>query len=183
MAFKLIDTFESNVSSLTLQAAYNLAFDLKESHIPFLVWLLENPASPLSFPGNISLRNHDYIHILLGRGISSQDEAFVVGFTMGNNTKVRWIHLQILKLFSQYLYPSPFSFSKSDLKAFNLGVSYGKKIKVRNMNELELSQYDNQTVNSVRNIFGIDVEEIRLLRKFESWLLPNTATSKELVSI
>jgi hypothetical protein len=183
MAFKLTKSFENNVNNLTVKEAYNLAFDLEEYYIPPLVWFLENPDSPLPFPGKIYLRNHDYIHILLGREKSSQDEAFVVGFTMGNSRKVKWIHLKIFKLFSQYLYPSPFNFSKSDLQAFNLGVSYGRKIKVRNLNEMDLRQYDNQTVNAVRDILGIDAQEIRLLRKFENWLLPDTLTSKELVSI
>ncbi|AFY99843.1 hypothetical protein [Calothrix sp. PCC 6303] len=183
MAFKLTKSFENSVNNLTVKEAYNLAFDFEESYIPSLVWLMENPDSPLPFPGKIHLRNHDYIHILLGREKSSQDEAFVVGFTMGNSTKVKWIHLKIFRLFSQYLYPAPFNFSNSDLQAFDLGVSYGRKIKLKNLNEMDMCQYENLTVESARDILGIDAEEIRLLRKFESWLLPDTATSKELVSI
>jgi hypothetical protein len=183
MAFKLTDTFCRKIHNLTVQEAYNLAFDSEDSDIPPLVWLLENPDSPLPFPGKIYLHNHDYIHILLGRGKSSQDEAFVVGFTLGNSAKVNWFHLKIFKIFSRYLYPAPFNFSTSDLRAFDLGFSYGQKIKIRNMHEMDLSQYANQTVDSVRKILGIDTEEIRLLRKFENWLLPDTQTSKELISI
>jgi hypothetical protein len=183
MAFKLADTFDEKVHVLTIQEAYNLAFDSETSYIPPVVWLLENPDSPLPFPGKISLQNHDYIHILLGRGKSSQDEAFVVGFTMGNSTKVNWFHLKIFKLCSGYLYPSPFNFSRSDFRAFDLGVSYGQKNKIRNINEMDLSQYANQTVDCVRKVFGINAEEIRLLRQFENWLLPDTKTSKELVMI
>ncbi len=181
MAFKLVETFEIDVSKLSLQQALNLFFD-KESHIPFIIWLLENPESPIPFPGKISLYNHDYIHILLGRDKSSQDEAFVVGFTMGNDAKTTKTHVKIFKFFSQYLYPSPFKFSKSDLQAFDLGITYGRKIKTKNLNEIDMSKYDKETVDSLRKLFEIDVEEIKLLRQFEHWLIPDSTTSKELVS-
>jgi hypothetical protein len=144
--------------------------------------LLENPQSPIPFPGKINLDNHDYIHILLGRDKSSQDEAFVVGFTMGNDAKTTETHLKIFKFFSQCLYPSPFKFSKSDLRAFDLGITYGRKIKTKNINEIDMNKYEKETVDSLRKLFEIDIEEIRLLRQFEHWLIPDSTTSKELVS-
>lgn len=49
------------------------------------MWLLENPDSPLPFAGKIDLYRHDCLHLLLERGLSVEDEAFVVGFTMGND--------------------------------------------------------------------------------------------------
>ena len=53
--------------------------------IPWLVRLFENPASALAFPGAINLARHDAIHVLLGRGLRNQDEAFVIGFTNSLN--------------------------------------------------------------------------------------------------
>ena len=59
------------------------------SSIPFLLWLLENPDSPIALPGKIDLYRHDCLHLLLDRGFSLYDEAFVVGFTMGNDVQTQ----------------------------------------------------------------------------------------------
>ena len=61
----------------------------EQSKIHWLVWLLENPNSPVSLTGAIDLYNHDIIHILLDRGMEVKDEAMVSGFTMGNSTATR----------------------------------------------------------------------------------------------
>jgi hypothetical protein len=55
------------------------------SAIPWYVRLLEHPSSPLALGGAVDLRGHDCVHILLGRGLLQQDEAFVLGFTMGRS--------------------------------------------------------------------------------------------------
>ncbi|SVD61438.1 uncharacterized protein METZ01_LOCUS414292, partial [marine metagenome] len=67
----------------------------EQSKIHWLVWLLENPNSPISLTGAIDLYNHDIIHILLDRKMEVRDEASVIGFTMGNSETtsscVRWL--------------------------------------------------------------------------------------------
>jgi hypothetical protein len=52
--------------------------------VPWYVRLLENPRSPVALPGAIDLFGHDCLHIVLGRGLLAQDEAFVIGYTMGS---------------------------------------------------------------------------------------------------
>ena len=56
-----------------------------QSDIHWFVWLLENPKSPFRLSGAVNLFNHDIIHILLNRGMDVDDEAYVIGFTMGNS--------------------------------------------------------------------------------------------------
>src|SRR5262245_53610248 len=81
--------------------------------IPWLVKLLENPKSPLAFPGAIDLFGHDCIHILLGRGLLPQDEAFVIGFTMGSSRCPRW-QAAMFRWCAEQLYQGTFRFSHLD---------------------------------------------------------------------
>ena len=90
---------DQDISELTLGEAYHLFVKDEASGIPIQVWLLENPGSPIAFPGSVNLYGHDCIHLLLNRGMSNFDEAFVVGFTMGNCDKVEAKHLSTFKLF------------------------------------------------------------------------------------
>lgn len=56
-----------------------------QTDIPLIIKLLENPASPIALLGKISLQNHDCLHIILDISVSPSDEAFIIGFTMGND--------------------------------------------------------------------------------------------------
>lgn len=116
------------LDSLTLDRAYQLVGGDPPSQIPFLVWLLENPDSPFALPGNIYLKEHDFIHLLLKRGFSSDDEAYVIGFTMGNDSKTKRWHLLIFQLFSLYFYPRKYKFSRENMKAFKQEFLMGKEV-------------------------------------------------------
>lgn len=163
MAFDLNEAFQLDIAQMNLKEVHSIVFSLHKPKIPFVIWLLENPNSLLALPGKISLRHHDYIHILLGRGISSEDEAFVIGFTMGNDLKTNKLHLFIYKFFAKFLYPSPYNFSVVDLINFNLGFMYGRRIKVKQINKINFEIYQNETIGILRNIFGINTDEIKLI--------------------
>ena len=61
----------------------------KQKDISWLVWLIENPKSPFHLHGAATLHDHDHIHVLLKRGQDNDDEAFVIGFTMGNDDRTK----------------------------------------------------------------------------------------------
>jgi len=164
MAFDLDKTFQLDVAHIHLKEAHTAVFSLYNAKIPFVIWLLENPSSPLALPGKISLRYHDYIHILLGLGISPEDEAFVIGFTMGNDLKTNRLHLFIYKTFAKFIYPEPYKFSTLDLIKFDLGFIYGRKIKVKQINDIDFEIYHDESINYLRNLFGIHADEIQDFR-------------------
>ncbi|MDZ4872114.1 MAG: hypothetical protein CLLPBCKN_001502 [Chroococcidiopsis cubana SAG 39.79] len=104
-----------DLTTMTLaQARAQIGGDCPDE-IPFLVWLLENPDSPLALPGKIHLREHDYLHLLLRRGFAASDEAYVIGFTMGNDMETQQWHLWLYKFVSRFLYPPNFRFNRTDL--------------------------------------------------------------------
>lgn len=159
------------INNIHLKEAHSELFSKIDAKIPFVVWLLENPDSFLALPGKISLRNHDYIHLLLERGISPQDEAFVIGFTMGNDLKTNKLHLFIFKFFARFIYPYPYNFSELNLISFDLGFLYGRKIKSTQLNIFNFQNYENATINSLRKLFGIDADEIKFIRNLEILLI------------
>lgn len=143
----------------------------ENSSIPWLVWLLENPDSIVALPGKITLYNHDCLHVILDRGFDLKDEAFVIGFTMGNDRQTNPFHLWIFKIFSRFFYPLDYRFSDRDLKVFELGILYGKKIKTKNINQIDFKQLENKTVNEIRDSFGIELKELKQIKQFEKWLI------------
>lgn len=182
MASELLDTdFLLNIDNIQLKEAHSALFRIDDAKIPFVVWLLENPDSLLALPGKISLRNHDYLHLLLNRGISPQDEAFVIGFTMGNDLKTNKFHLFIYKFFAKFIYPYPYNFSKLNLISFDLGFLYGRKMKIKELNKIDFQNHQHTTINSLRKLFGIDDNEIQLIQQFEIWLMSNYKVYKKIL--
>ena len=80
-----------NNGHLTMREVFDTLPGITPDEVAWHVRMLENPASPISFTGAIELHPHDCVHILLGRGLLNQDEAFVIGYTMGTNKRIpRW---------------------------------------------------------------------------------------------
>ena len=139
---------------LTLKEAYELLEKDEALAIPFLIRLLENPDSPISFPGQIYLREHDYVHILLGRGQSAEDEAYVVGFTMGSDTQTNRIHLAIFKFFARYFYPQKYRMRAKELQVFEKGFSTARQMKITALNRFDFKAHEDQNIASLRHMLG-----------------------------
>ncbi|MBD3884242.1 hypothetical protein IFO70_21100 [Phormidium tenue FACHB-886] len=154
---------DSNCCTLR-DAARQLAID-SQADTPLIIWLLENPSSSIALPGKIDLYGHDCLHIILNRGRSLADEAFVLGFTMGNDTQTNWLHQLLFKFFSSTVYPKKYRFSWKDFRFFDAGFVYGRSIQVRNLNRMDLRVYQNHTISQVRKQLGISkANEVRLLQ-------------------
>lgn len=138
------------LSLLTLAQAHALLGGDRPDSIPFIVWLLENPDSPLALPGEIHLREHDYLHLLLGRGFSADDEAYVIGFTMGNALATKRWHIWLYKVISVLMYPPQFRFTAANLQKFDLGFVSGRKLSVKNLNKLDFTNYHNWEIWQLR---------------------------------
>jgi hypothetical protein len=135
---------------LTLKEAYAQLRKDEPSTIPLIIWLLENPDSPISFPGQISLQGHDYIHILLGREQSPEDEAYVIGFTMGSDTQTNWIHLAIFKFIARYFYPQKYRMRAKELQMFEKGFSAARQMKIAALNRFDFKAHEDLNIGVVR---------------------------------
>lgn len=134
--------------------------------IPKIVRLLENPESKLSLPGRITLYNHDCIHVLLNEQTTPNGEAFVIGFTMGNDEDTKPYHAWIFHFFARYIYPEPFRMKGWQQRVyFAAGLKYGRKIKPNNINTIDFYGLRYLSVAELRNQIGINLYELSLIKQ------------------
>lgn len=150
------------------------------SAIHWLVWLVENPKSPFAMRGAVSLIRHDAIHVILGRGILPQDEAFVIGFTMGTCRSFTGLERWIFEKISRYLYPDPYRFRKSDVLAYRLGVEFAKYSGIPKIYEAPLETEGQTALGEIRRSLGIDTRSLKEIYRKEQQLIPHSVESKRL---
>ena len=166
-----------------LQDIINTLPATKADAIPWLVRLFENPSSAIAFPGAINLSRHDAIHILLGRGLRNQDEAFVIGFTMGTSSHIYAWQIHSFRWIITHLYPAPYKFSSADLLAFDLGFGLGQDINARDLDEFPFEKYNYCRLKDLRYWLGVNINKLHALYRFESLLIANTHASHRLDTI
>ncbi len=130
----------------------------KQKDISWLVWLIENPKSPFHLHGAATLHDHDHIHVLLRRGQANDDEAFVIGFTMGNDDRTKSWESKLFKFISRWLYPKAERFTKKQLKIFDSGFKYGRsKLNLyQRIGEMDWTKIDKGiTLRELRAGFGL----------------------------
>jgi len=130
----------------------------KQKDISWLVWLIENPKSPFHLHGAATLHDHDHIHVLLRRGQANDDEAFVIGFTMGNDDRTKSWESKLFKFISRWLYPKTERFTKKQLKIFDSGFKYGQsKLNLyKRISEFDWDKMDKNTpLDEVKKSFGV----------------------------
>jgi hypothetical protein len=154
----LWNQYPKDLDHITLGEAYQTLQGDPPAKIPWIVWLLENPASPCALPGNIDLFGHDCIHLLLKKGFSSDDEAYVVGFTMGNDLRTNGLHLLVFKIFALFFYPSKYRISYEQLSILHSGWSLGRKTKVKNLNQVCLEDWSSKVLHELRTELKLKIE-------------------------
>ena len=143
----------------------------------------ENPESPDALPGAIDLARHDCIHVLLGRGLHVQDEAFVIGATMGAASDITGEIVDFFIKVSTTEYPKHWRFEEAHIPSFRLGVGYAMdNLAGKNLHliPLEGPEWQNKTVREARRSLGIVKEELRAYFRKAELLVPGTAATRRL---
>lgn len=128
--------------------------------IPRIIQLFENPTSPYCLSGPTDLRTHDIIHILLGRGMLQQDEAFVIGYSMGNAYNASALDRMWFLKIATNNYPHPFTFSKTDAQVYNLAFDFGLSSKEKDIHNLDVSKLLSASVLSVRQKYDLSKDKL-----------------------
>lgn len=151
--------------------------------VPEIIQKYENPKSPDALPGSIELDRHDCIHVLLGRGLHVQDEAFVIGATMGAASDITEEHIDFFIRVSTQEYPKHWRFEEEHIASFRLGVGFA----VDNMNNKDLhlipmeeEPYQSMTVREFRKAIGVNKSEMRAYYRKAELLVPGTKASRRL---
>ena len=153
------------------------------AEVPEIIKRYENPESPEALPGAISLPRHDCIHVLVGRGLHVQDEAFVIGATMGAASDITDEHIETFIRVSTQEYPKHWRFEEAHIASYNLGVGFAQdnlRNKDLHLIPLEGPEWQAKTVAQARRDLGIVKEELRAYFRKAELLVPGTPASRRL---
>ena len=168
--------------SLTLGQVYlSMPGDTPET-VPWYVKLLENPASPLALAGAVDLMEHDCVHVLLGRGLLPQDEAFVLGFTMGSSDRCRGWQQGLFAFCARHLYQGKFRFSPSDCRLFAFAVEVGRQTGSAPLDRVPFRRLLDRPLGELRRQLGLRVDLLRLYYEIERSLWVGTPASARLLA-
>jgi hypothetical protein len=148
--------------------------------IPWIVQQFENPTGWLRFRGAIDLSAHDILHVLLGRGLQDQDEAFVLGFAMGTAKRVPAWQVKLFRLVLSRLYPEPYRIPRFLLPAFQFGVEAGKATGRKDLYRENLEPCMELSVGEARERAGIESACLRHFYRQEQATIPQTIASVRL---
>lgn len=165
---------------MTIAEAFENMPTMDPSDISFMVKLLENPSSPIALKGAVTLEDHDCIHILLGRGMLKQDEAFILGFTMGSSKTITGLESSIYKFAVRYLYPESYKFRDREIAVFNTALELAKKCDVKPIYKIKFREYWHWKVADLRKLLKIDKELLKKAYKEEFLAYPDSEASRRL---
>jgi hypothetical protein len=120
------------------------------------------------------------IHVLLGRGLLDQDEAFVIGFTMGSTRAVTVLERWVFKCAVSVLYPEPYRIPQKMLAAYDLGLEAGSGMGVRNLHCAIGDDMLERPLGATRRSLGIDTARLCEFYARERAALPGTLASQRL---
>ena len=151
-------------------------FGLEQDDVPLIIQLVENPKFDLPgvdiFHGATNLETHDYIHILLGRGVLIKDEAFVLGYTMGSSNRVNSTEEKLFGFLTKYIYPKGYRFTDEDLHVFKDAVRLGFVSDCTPLAEVDYVKYLDWPLGKIRDDIGIEVDLLKAYYAIEAKRYP-----------
>lgn len=174
---------------ITLRNAHQSMSQVRadEGDIPLMVQLVENPKFQIPgfrlFHGAVDLRQHDFIHIVLGRGLLEKDEAFTIGFTMGTTNKVSTTEEKLYSLIAQYLYPEVYKFDKDDIEVFKNAVRLGYISDCAPLDEFDFTPYLDMSLRDVRNQVGLEKDFLMAYYRIENARYPDARDCNRLLDL
>jgi len=157
----------------------------RKENIPLIVKLIENPEFHLAgltlFHGAVDLKAHDYIHILLGRGLLPEDEAFTIGYTMGATKQVGIAEAAVFEWVTRHLYPSTYQFKDRDINIFYSALKLAESSNCVALDRVDYTELIDGPLQQVRSKLGINENKIRAYYQTEKTLYPDSKASRRLL--
>ena len=156
-----------------------------QQDIPLMVKLVENPKYQIPgitlFHGAVELKQHDCIHILLGRGLLSKDEAFVIGFTMGSTNQVSTAEETLFCKIAKHLYPTIYRFDDEDISIFKDAVRLGSICRPKRLDSFNFEPFLDETLLDLRVAAGLDFGMIEAYYQLEKKRFPKAPASQRII--
>lgn len=174
-------------TELTLRQAYGklLAVGNPPGDVPLIVRLAENPEYHFGgfgfFKGRVTLEQHDYAHIVLGRGLVLMDEAFVIGFTMGSSNRVSTQEKELFSFIASRFYPKPYRFTQAGLQVFKDATHLGYISDCQPIETVDFEPLLDLPLGEVRQAIGLEVDLLEAYYRIEARRYPRVRASRRLV--
>ena len=174
--------------AMTLREAHASLSSLgaKQESIPLMIQLVENPRFDIPgfdiFHGAVDLKTHDYIHLILGRGLLDKDEAFTIGFTMGSTDKVSTLEETLYALASKHLYPKVYQFDDEAIRIFKDAVRLGFISDCLPLNQINYEKYLDCSLKNIRREIQLEGDLILAYYRIEKKRYPNSKASQRLLA-
>lgn len=172
----------------TLRVAYEemQAIGYRQQQIPLIIQVVENPRFALAglniFNGQTDLKTHDYIYLILGRGVLPKDEAFVLGFTMGSTNRMSAIEEHLYGLFSRFLYPRDYRFTEEDFQVYKNAVRLACVSGCSPLDSVNYETLLDLPLGDVRQRLHIETDLLCAYYRIEKQRHPHAAESARLLA-
>lgn len=157
----------------------------QQGEVPLMVQLVENPRYRIPglnlFHGAVDLLQHDYIHLILGRGLLPMDEAFTIGFTMGSTNLVSTLEEDLFALIARHLYPKFYQFSEADLWVFRDAVKLGFISACQPLDRVDFTPYLDLPLAEARQRIGLEADLLLAYYRIEQRRFPHNIASQRLL--
>ena len=173
-------------AGLTLAEAHRTLqpIAMQQRDVPLLVQLVENPRFDLPgieiFSGATDLRKHDYLHMVLGRGLLPKDEAFVLGFTMGSTNRVGEVEETLFTLIARYLYPKTYRFDDEDIAVYKDAVRLAYISDCRALADVDFDPMLDWPLGRIRMEISVEEDLLRAYYAIEARRYPESVESQRL---
>lgn len=172
-----------DTDDMTLAAVLATMPAANADEVPEIIRKYENPESPDALPGAITLQRHDCLHVILGRGLHVQDEAFIIGATMGAASDITDAHIETFIRVSTTEYPKHWRFEEEHIASYRLGVGFAQdnlRDADLHLTPFEEEPWQSRTVADVRKRLGLVKEEMRAYYRKEAQLVPGSRATRRL---
>src|SRR5258708_25759312 len=157
-----------------------------QDEVPLIVRLAENPKYNFSglgfFKGRVTLEQHDFIHILLGRGLTLMDEAFVIGFTMGSTDRCSTHEANLFSFVNQILYPKPYRFTPEGTQVFKDAVALGYVSDCTPLDTVDFTPMLDWPLRRIREAIHLEVDLLQSYYRIEARRYPACRASQRLLT-
>ena len=157
------------------------------SAFPLAIELVENPKysifkrNIIFIPGAVSSWLHDAIHLALGRGFLPQDEAFVIGYTMGSTKQYGHLAKILYKLASTKIYPKKYRFTEREINILNYAANVGKELSPVNVADLKYSDIQDWSIKDLRDHIVGDWEALLASYRLEFMLYGDNKAIRRII--
>lgn len=163
----MVTSLETNLWNFNwiFQEAVQQVTKTEVSCNPGKISFFRNFIGSYRLPDEIITKNQGCLHILLDLSMDYENEAFVLGFTMGNDSNIRNYHLHLFKLRSKFIYPKKYRFNKWQLELFSWGFHYGKSLPTKNLHSFNFEKFYPYRIGEIRAFLDIWLEEVQDYRQ------------------